>query len=203
MAVLDRATLEIDADVDQDGTTENGVFEMAGDIQITEETNPSYLIGGRGSTINAILGDIIQDQAGRRRQIYVDVGAGSHLFEIQFLGWKGAIDSAGNELTWGDSSETKGTIANATGQGPQEQINVFHRYIKFARMGSVFEDVRLKIGMYNPTTSANWPDYLTVALERPRHTAAAEEFEQYDGSITCVEVQPVSGTIDAVNRLEY
>ena len=111
---LDKAILEIDADVDNDGSLETGVFVMSGNIEIQEEVRPSYAIEAFGAGAITTAQTALQLDEPSRRGLSLDIGAGQHTFEIDFTGWSGSsehndvseqtLTSIGTDGDWADDA---------------------------------------------------------------------------------------------------
>lgn len=189
---LQQATLTIQADADGDGSAETGVFEMAGNLEVTPSIRTGYIIGGRGSTFNAVISNLVADGESKRQGFFLDLGGGARAIEINFRGWKGAIDENGNNLQWGnDSSQTK-TQASATGQDPLTQIDVLMRYLTVGEIDSR-NPATLEYGEYS---SSGLYSSLGVVIEGPTMTRAAEDGSWFDGSMTCIEAADVRNVWD-------
>lgn len=214
MSTLDRAIVEMSADVDGDGNTENGRFHMVGNVTVSEQVEPDYWFGGRGSTINSVINRTLLDKAGGRQQFYLDLGAGSHIHEIEFMGWEGAKDSDGNDVLWGDPNAQKGTVANATSQDALVQMQTFNKYLKNGIVDS-FSPAYLHVGewtdgIYNngdPIEACNGEEGLfgkplKIVLMGPRMVKASEEFKTFNGSYQAVETLEIDQFIDST-RQEY
>lgn len=203
MAALQRAKLTINADVDGDGSDETGVFEMAGDLQVVPSLRTGYLIGGRGSTVNAIISSTVADGENKRKGFFLDLGGGAHVVEIQFKGWDGAkyTDSNGNvqTATWGDTSKAVGSKANATGEGPVAQMDVLMKYLSVAEIDSR-DTATLEYGEYS---SPGRYDPISVVIEGPSFQKTAMEEKEFTGSLTCIAAQDITEAADATLREIY
>lgn len=196
MTTLNKAVLEITADPDNDGSEETGTFEMVGNATVGEEVQVDYQLGGAGDTVNSIVQEYLFDKQHRRRGVFLDLGAGSHIFEIDFNGWEGAVDQDGNPLKWGDGS---GSLpADATGEDPLTQMQIFNQYLRTGTTDSL-NPATLKIGQYHPDGALD--DKLDVAVQGPKHVHAAEDYSTFDGTVTCVEVERLDIAIDVLERL--
>jgi hypothetical protein len=201
---LDRAVIEIDADVDGDGSDETGVFHMVGDLEIQQIVRPDPILGPELQNIQSAIRRILNDGEANRKGAYVDIGAGRHAFEFNFLGWEGAQDSDGNPVQWGNTG-TGGTVGDATGEDPLVQMQVFHRYLQVAVVDS-FNPARLYVGEYTDGTYGTEGRYsqytpMKVMLETQRGVRDAMNPNSYDGSITAVEVLNLEGMVDVARRL--
>lgn len=208
---LDRAVIEIDADVDGDGSDEKGVFKMVGDLEIQQVVRPDPILGPELQNIQSAVRRVLNDGEANRKGAYVDIGAGRHAFEINFLGWTGAEDSNGNAVQWGNTG-TGGTVGDATGEDPLVQMQVFHRYLQVGVIDS-FNPARMWVGEYAGAesddtgnvygTEGRFKKYtpLKVILETGRGVRDSQNPNSYDGTITAVEVMNLEGTVDVARRL--
>lgn len=218
MATLDRAILEITADADNDGNKEDGRFHLVGNASVTQQVNSDYVFGGgskAASAVNAALGRIQTIPGGApRQQFFFDVGAGSNIFEMQFMGWKGATDSDGNSLQWGNTGNG-GTETDATGEGPTVQLQVFQRYLQYATTDS-FAPAVLHWGEYTDGTykdgtaiaacngnAGRFGNPKQVAMIGPRNTHAAQDYSTFDGTFTAIEVIDLTNAIDGQEQVTY
>lgn len=205
---LDKAILEFPpVDVDGDGDDEVGVFHLAGNLEITLGTKTNELLGGRGGRANAVTEHTAAPGHSKYKQPALDAGSGRHTVQLDFHGWEGAQDAAGNPLQWGDSPDPGVlTPASATGAGPVVQMMVFDRYLQVAAPDSR-NPATLKVGGYAPgelfDTADLGLDHLDVVIESPRHNVAAEEPGTYSGTMTCVEVLDAAAPVDATERSEF
>lgn len=199
---LQRARLTIDGDPDEDGTTETGVFEMAGNMTLAPGVRTGYLVGGQGSTANAVFGDLTGTQS-NREGVYLDLGGGVSKVDINFWGWEGATDQNGNNYQWGnDDAQTK-TQASATGQDPLTQICVFIKYLETASIDS-FGAATLEYGEFasDSTDPDALYDPIPVAIEGPEVERAAEDGSWFTGRITCLRAAELNKIVDGQQRPE-
>ena len=207
---LQRAILELDADVDPNTSgMDNGQFEMVGNLEVDNIITPSFIVGGTGTTINGIIQSTL-DSAGelvgiedalppqKRAGLHLDLGGGRHQFQLKFIGWDGATDSNGNDLTWGDPSAAEGTAANATGESPLRQMQVLARYLKIGEYDSRADNARLKFGEYSP--SGLFEDYLHVAVNNSNFNKRAQQENKFDGVISVSETIDWSRALDTFKR---
>jgi len=203
---LDRARLELTADVDGDGQDEDGVFEMAGNLMVRPRVRTGFLLNGRGSTVNSIISSSLDDgklsfldgpeRTSKRRGFYLDLGGGQMTWDIEFRGWDGARDADGVPLQWGNDAEPGRTMASATGQGPQTQMDVLMRYIASGTADSR-DPAILEVGEYS---EAGLYEPQQVALEGPAATRRSETSDGYDGTMTCIAVADLDTPWDAAYR---
>lgn len=222
MAALQRVVLELDADVDPNSSgKETGMFEMVGNLSLTETTATDYIMAsGQGSAINAVLSgnvDAVSDLLNSDQEIrnragfYLDLGGGEHTFEIQFQGWDGATDSAGNALQWGDPDRPVGSPANATGEGPLTQMHCFNEYLRVGEFDSRYPHARLRVGEYSGGTAPDgssypdglYDDYLQVTVKNNSVTRDVEDKAQYTGGLMLAEAKNLSAPVDAIGRVEW
>lgn len=192
MAPLNKAQLTVEADVDSNSSgTETGVFDFTGNLEITPGIRTGYLIGGRGSTINAIIQSYLGNQANKRRGIFLDLGGGAQTVEIKFRGWDGSGD------VWGDTSA--GAEADATNEGPLSQMAVLIKYLNVAEIDSR-NPATLEYGEWS---SGGRYEPLDVVVEGPNLTAAAEDGSWFDGTMTFVSAADVTSTLSGQQQDEH
>lgn len=201
MAALDRGVLELTADVDDDGTQETGAFHLVGNVSITQEVQKDYLMENTASGLISFVSDIAGFDIEKRKGIYADIGAGAHIFEIEFIGWDGATDGNGDPVPWGDGSNTY--PADATQEGPLRQLQCFNRYLQLSTTDSR-NPATLHVGEYTDGSYGDDGEFapLKVAVQGPRNTHSAEDFSSFDGTFTALEVLQLDQAIDLVERLK-
>lgn len=202
----DYPTLQIEADVDDDGSNEKGIFKLVGDVQVAEQVQIDYVASNKGQKINAILRGTDQlteedlPTADRRQGIWIDVGAGSHIYEIQFTGWEGAVDGNDNPVQWGNTGNPDNlTKADATGSDVMNQIQIFNRYLLRGTTDSV-NPATFHVGQYRP---GGLYEPLEVAIQGPKHVRNSQSPQTFDGTFTVVALESVEDFKDALSRVEY
>lgn len=175
---LQRAELTLSADVDNDGNQEDGTFVFEDDVSVQPQVRTGFVIGGRGSEVNSIIQDNVGDGTSSRAGVYLDLGGGQHIVEIEFSNWKGS------PVQWGNTGDdTTLTQADATGADPITQIGVLMRYLTVGTFDSV-QPATLEYGefsdsgLYNP---------LDVVIEGPQVRRSADDGAWLDGTLTCIE----------------
>jgi len=191
------ATLTLQGDPDGDGVEETGTFQFGGNLQITPSLRTGFLAGGTQSQLNSVIANLIDAGESQNQQFFVDAGAGAHAIEIQFRGWEGAQDSAGNPLKWGDSGDPgQLTATDATAASPISQICVFMQYLLTGTIDS-----------RNPAT-LEWGEWaadglyepLNVVPEGPELTRAAEDGSWFEGTLTLISAADLQDAYDATKR---
>lgn len=180
---LQRAELTLSADVDNDGTQEDGVFVLEDDITIQPQVRTGFLIGGRGSEANSIIQDNAGGGTSSRAGLYLDLGGGQHVIEIEFSKWEGAPQQWGNT---GDDTEL--TQGDATGADPITQMGVLMRYLTVGTYDSV-QPATLEYGEYS---DSGLYSPLDVVIEGPQVRRSAEDGSWIDGTLTCIETVDVN-----------
>lgn len=182
---LQKAILTIEADVDGDGSTETGKFHMQGNAEISPGLRTGYLVGGRGSTANAVFDSLLGDGESRQQGVFLGFGGGTRIYEIKFRGWQGS------DLQWGNTGNG-GTAADATGEDPLTQIDVLLEYLSTADLDS-----------RNPATLEYGEHYVdgrfepdTVVPEQPTFTRSAEDGQWFDGSMTLLSAADLTKAWD-------
>jgi len=206
MPAQDYAELTLEADADGDGSTETGVFVMAGNLSVQPGIRTGFILGGQGSRINNLIGEYIEQtdegevsELSQRRAFYADAGGGEHIIEIEGRSWEGAIyDESGEPAQWGNTSSETRSQASATGQPPQTQMDVLMRYLTVgsfdSRSPATFEYGEYSSeGLYSP---------IDVVLEGPRIKRAADEGEWIDFSMTLIAAASLEDAVDAVQNDE-
>lgn len=200
--VFEGARLTIDADVDGDGETEVGVFEMLADFEITPSVEQGFLTGGRGADVWSLITDILDvDDVAARKGAYIDLGDGLHTVEISFRGFEGATARDGTPLQWGDGSSdptdpTDVTKADATGCDPMTQINCLEQY---AATGTV-DSRNTAVLEYGQRHDGGVYDPMPVVLDGPTLDRAAEDQSWFDGTITAISAIDFQDAIDALSN---
>lgn len=208
---LKHPVLELTTDVDEDGDAETGVFEMKGDVELMHRTNVAHMFGKNLGNVNAITTGIAEDVTGEaaigsnRVSYYLDLGAGTHAFELNFLGWEGAP----GKYTWGDPGENQGSKANATGQHVEHQESCLMEYLRMGEYDSTNEHARLRYGEYSDGTYASdgldgiYDDYLHVTIQDASLNRSAESPYTFDGSIMIEETNSVSDALDIFRQVIF
>jgi len=148
--VDDTLTLKFpDVDVDDDGSPEtDAVFEFR-NYRLTQMIRTGFLVGNDNGTVRQIIVDKVTDPTvggvSKYRDVHINEGTGNRVFEVEFQAADGH-----KTPTWGDDkNEPRGSVANATGQGPLERVQVFEHYLS-----ALTEDSRnpitLEVGGYRP-----------------------------------------------------
>jgi hypothetical protein len=204
---LRRAVLELDAEFGDPYGQVTGVFHMYGDVTFDAGVRTGFLLGGRGSTVNAVLQDTLGNGVPKRKGVYVDLGGGQHTVQASFTGWEGAVDKDGNDLQWGASPDPSvNNLTTATGAGPLDQRDTFLNYLRVSTYDS-FNPARLYTGEHSDGTYADspgdWGEPLSVAIESPRLKANSQEHTKFDGSMTFVEILDLRDDLDGAVRNAY
>jgi len=202
MPAMDGFKLTIpNADVDNDGSAETGVFRAKSNIRYSFGTRTGP-IGEGGSQLWSIFASWYENQTGdqllgdgKRQQLRLDLGAGAHTIEVDFMGFEGS------GYQWGDPNESVGSPANATGEHVIDQMQVLDRFLQVAEIDSrEGHAATLEVGEYS---EAGRYDPVKVAPEDPEVTFDSEnQTSVYDGSITFVEIATLTESFDADQRQE-
>jgi hypothetical protein len=205
---LSRAVLQLPpTDVDGDGTDESGEFHMAGDLEIAPAIRTGFLIGGRGSQVNNILARAAGAGESSQGGFFLDLGAGARTVSVKFSSWKGARDSDGNPLQWGnEGADDAPTKADATGADAITQIDVLMQYLAVGRVDSS-SPATLHYGEHHTTSvhpdgEDGLYDPLNVVIETPDLTRPTGEGNSFSGEITFVEAAAIEEVHDAAGQLE-
>lgn len=201
MTSISKATLTLPpADVDGDGTPEQGVFEFIGDLTVTLSQTRNYVIetAGTASQVSAVIGEYFDNspnvEAGdtKRATFAVDAGGGAHQVEIDARGYTGSPGQWGNT---GDGSQV--TAADATGAAADRQAFVLDRYLSVATVGSL-SPATLEVGEYS-TDGVYGP--LDVLVDQSSVVYNSEQSTStIDISLVCVETLDLGDAVDALTR---
>lgn len=184
------AKLTIEADADGDGQTETGVFDMGVDVETTTTFRTGYLVGGRGSTANAVFGDLVGDGESQYQGVFLGFGGGVKVVEVTFRNYKGSTHQ------WGNTGNG-GTKADATGEDAITQADVLSKYIEAADLDSR-GPATLEHGEYSKSGRYS-PD--KVALEQPSFKRNWEEDGNwFSGTLTCPLAADLTQAWDAQKR---
>lgn len=197
MSVLSIPTLEIDADVDGDGTAETGVFELAPigeDAQdaVAGTIRTGYLLQGEFSQLAALADDVLGDGETANKGLHVNVGGGEYAYEVSFTRPIDATVDGTNLPQWGDGS---GSLpADATGSAtPTDYEQVFHQYLRVGAPDSI-TPARFKFGQIH--SGGALADHLDVVVEQPRIAEVAGA-RAISISMTLVTTIDAEGALDA------
>ena len=189
------------ADVDQDGDTEVGVFEFKSNVTSALETRTGRIGSGKLSQANAVFTEWVESQTdqefagtGKRQQVYLDLGAGEHVVEIDFQGFEGSTHQ------WGDTGNG-GSASDATGENVNRQMELLDRYLQVCEIDSrPGHEATLEFGNYSED---GYYEPLVVAPEQPRVEFNTEEQSStFDGSLSFVEIASLAQPYDATSRNE-
>jgi len=189
--VIQQANLEVDADVDGDGSSETGRFEFRGNLEVVPTIRTGFLVGGAGSTVNAIFSETFGEGEEKRKGVHLDLGGGTRAVEIQFTSWEGSPDRWG--ATGGGLNAT-GT--DATGASPLAQMDVLMQYMAIGEVDSR-NPARLEYGLHGPGEPF---DTLKVVMEQPRLSASSEDGPWFTGSMTFLSTVDLNETLDGIQQ---
>ena len=176
---LQGAELTLPADVDGDGSTETGVFDLSAGIEISPRVRTGDLIGGSGSQAAAVLNYVTDTDA--RTGFNLDLGGGATVVDVSFRGFEGSTGQ------WGDGSGN--AAADATGENVFRQVSVLFQYLRTGTFDSR-SPATLAWGEYS---ASGVYDPLDVSPEEPQLTFAADEqTSAFDGTITLVSTQAIA-----------
>lgn len=187
---LQKARLTIDADVDGDGSKETGVFEMAGNMDLSPGERTGYLIGGRGSNINAVFSSTFAEGNSKKKGVHLNLGGGARTVGLQFWVWEGS------SFQWGNDANKGKTEASATGQDPLTQIDVLVRYITVGEIDSR-NPAKLEYGEYS---DSGLYEPMDVVIEEPQLTRTAQDGSWATGQMTCVSTVDINSILHGQQR---
>lgn len=149
-------------------------YALHGNLEISAGVRTGYILDGSGSTFTAIFKSLIESGnslfsgADQRKGIYLDLGGGEHVVEIEFKGWEGS------DLAFG----------GATGEDPITQVNELEHALVTTQIDS-FRPAQLEYGEWSSSGKYNPID---VAVEGPRFTHSAENPSTFTGEMVCISV---------------
>lgn len=149
-------------------------YAMHGGISISAGVRTGYILDGSGSTFTAIFQSLIESGNSlfsgidQRKGIYLDLGGGEHIVEIEFQGWEGS------DLAWG----------NSTGAAPITQVNELERQLVTTQVDS-FRPATLEYGEWS---SSGQYSPISVAVESPRFEHSADSPSTFTGEMVCISV---------------
>ncbi|MFW6435294.1 MAG: hypothetical protein ACOCY1_02835 [Halovenus sp.] len=167
------------ADVDGDGSKEDGEFSLSAGIEISPGLRTGDLIGPTGSQAGALV-DYVTGEDGRAG-FNLDVGGGYATFRISFRGFEG------NAETWGDGSDNP--AADASGENVWRQMSVWQQYLDKGTYDSR-NAATLEWGEYS---SDGVYDPISVTIEEPSATfAATEQTSVFEGDVTLIATRSLA-----------
>lgn len=192
MAALDKGVLELTADVDGDGSTETGVFHLAGDGEISHEIQKDYIFDNTASGIVSLVSLLEEFERAKREGFYLDIGAGAKVVSFDIRGWDGA-----ESPQWGDGSGT--FPADASDGDPLQKLQCFDAYVEQATTDS-FSPATLHVGEYTDGTYGDDGafDPLSVAVARdPGGSWSVDDGpNRFSLNVTCIKVFEMDQPID-------
>lgn len=187
VTLLKKAILEVEADVDGDGSEETGEFHMTDDVEIVPGQRTGFLLDNRGSTVNSVLANTAGAGESNREGIYLDLGGGVRSVEVTFKSWTGSNEQ------WGDTGDSSTlTQADATGAQALTQLEVLMQYLATAEIDSRGA-ATLSYGQHH---ADGLYDPLDVVVESPTGTRSSEESSTFTGTLTFLSVQELDETLD-------
>jgi hypothetical protein len=222
---LQRAVLELEADVTDPKGRDLGVFELAGNLEIQHGAEIQYfMVSGGGDVLSSVvsntadeLADFSEDlptdaEPTNRAGFYLDLGGGQHNIELNFLGWEGATrpvhDDQGNvvdreNLQWGVPGDED---LDATGADPHTQMQVLMEFLRIGEYDSRGVHGKLRYGEYSDgkygPRDGIFDDYINVTPTLVQTTRTAEQPVAFNGSIRLREVQNWTTVLDAIFKLD-
>lgn len=181
-----KAFLRID---DADGVT--GTFELRIGLEETTELDKSYLMAGRGQTINQVLNFDVSDFSvaddgidDRRAGYWIDGGGGK---ETRTLTFKTGMEN----VQWGDGSGGTGpsnvteTDASGADVNPVSRKQVFEEWVRRTRTDSLGAQARLHWGEFTDGSFGSPGVYgAPVPVAIVSHNLESPDIDTETGSIT-------------------
>jgi hypothetical protein len=182
-----------------EGELGTGVFE-AYHMSISPGLRTGYVVGGRGSTVNAVLGAATgQGSDSKRKGVYIDAGGGAMTWELQFRQWEGSTDKQDDPLQWGDSPDPGvHTKTSATGADAFSKLECLMYWLEQTTIDSD-QPAQLEYGQHYAEGVYDPKD---VVLEEPRIQQTAEDGSWISGSMTLVSAANLQEILDAVVRTQ-
>lgn len=174
-----------------------GVFE-AWATSVAPGLRTGYVVGGRGSTVNAVLGQAAGQEDSKRKGVYLDAGGGSATFTISFRKWEGATDNQEQPLQWGSTSDTDvHSETSATGADAYSQLDCFFHWLEQSTIDSE-SPAQLEYCQHYP---GGVYDPVDVVFEEPKVRQVAEDGSWINADLTLVSAADLSEIHDAALRL--
>ena len=192
MTLTSKAILRLNGRVD--GAQRTAEFHFAGDLEITPERIPKYLLDGRAAIVN----NYFKEQTGEQNTgSSVFIGDQSiQTVQIEFKGWEGSVDSAGNDLQWGDDPTSGGTKTSATSEGPLEQMAVLNYYLNNTVIDSG-NPAELEYGEWSQSGRYR---PMNVIIEGPQLSRASNDVQRFSGSIRFLKATDLNLAGDSAKR---
>lgn len=177
--MIEGATLTLDADVDGDGSTESGEFDLSNGIRLSPGLRTSDLIGPTGAQVSNII-DYVPGTEGGQGGYRLQLEGGAPVYTVNFLGYEG------NNDPWGNG--TSNAQADASGEGVFRQLSVFQRYLE----EGVFDSFSPAILEWGEFESNGEYSERQVTPEDPQLSFDAEEqVSNFDGELTLVATRGI------------
>ncbi|MUV59972.1 hypothetical protein [Halobacterium sp. CBA1126] len=181
-----------------DSSLGTGIFEFWA-TSIAPSLRTGYVVGGRGSTVNAVLGQLAGDgEDSKRKGVYLDAGGGTMMYNLELKKWEGASDEDGNLLQWGDTPDPSvHTKTSASGMDAYSQLECLTYWLEQSTIdsenpalleyGQHYDD-----GVYDP---------VEVVFEEPQIRQVAEDGSHITGTLTLASAANLRDIQDAALRL--
>lgn len=146
-------------------------FAMKGNLEISAGVRTGFILDGSGSTWTALFSDWLNDipgfDVGMRQGIFLDLGGGEHIVEVEATGW------TGSDLAWGGVS----------GADPITQLNVLEKTLVSTQIDS-FSPATIEFGEFS---SQGMYSPLNVVVEGPRMTHSTQKVGSVDVTMVFIE----------------
>lgn len=193
MPPLKGAILELDADVDGTGQT-TGTFRFGAEAGINSRSITDYIADRRGSALNSVVGSSVDSYGGDRTAFYVDLGAGTRVWEIRKKGWTGSSE------TWGDGSGV--FDRDATGSDASHQAELLERYHDRGEFDSRGRQARLQYGHVSEQGGFS-EDHVPVTVRECEFDRVADEPGMFDISITLARAGQLDDVLDIASQVGF
>ena len=148
-------------------------FELSYNAEITANVRTGYILDGSGDTFTSIFQSLAEssglfEEWSLREGIYLDLGGGERVVEIEFENW------SGSDILWGD----------AAGESAMTQMDVLHNALVTTQIDS-FRPATLEYGEFSRNGRY---DPMDCAIESPAVNYDVERPSSVTGNITAIAV---------------
>ncbi|QRY21739.1 hypothetical protein JT689_01655 (plasmid) [Halobacterium sp. GSL-19] len=178
-----------------------GIFEMYS-TNIQPSLRTGYVVGGRGrgSTVNAVLGQITNDgEDSKRKGVYLDAGGGSLIWSIGFRQWSESTGPDGDPLQWGDDPDPS-VHTKTSASGDARALSKLECLVYWLAQSTIDSEnpATLEYGQHYPDGVYSAKD---VVFEEPQIRNVADDGTWISGDLTLVSAANLSQIQDAASRL--
>lgn len=146
-------------------------FSFRGDLEVNVGVRTGYILDGSGSTWTALFSEFLNDipgfDVGLRQGIFLDLGGGEHIIEVEAKAW------TGSDLAFG----------GAAGADPVTQMGVLENTLVETQIDS-FSPATIEVGEFS---SQGRYSPLSVVIEGPRISHSTVEPSTIDVNFVAIE----------------